>query len=120
MKIKFISISDGQTVKFESQVLNYTDNSYEIIDKSLEDTNLCINILENKISFKRYGKTNMSISYILNEKSNGTYENDMGLFFNFDVFTKKLMISKEKIIIHYDFYIDNIFQGEFKIYILIN
>ncbi|MGM9971642.1 MAG: DUF1934 family protein [Anaeroplasmataceae bacterium] len=121
MKIKFYSITEGQTVKFNTETIQEIEGIYIFKDESLENTTLHIEKLNNnKLLFKRYGDTNMEVIYSKNEKTNGIYNNSMGLEFEFYVYTNDMYIMNEKIFVDYDLYLDNIFQGNFKIYVLIN
>lgn len=120
MKIKFYSISDGQTIKYETDAIDYNEDMYLFLDKSLPNTTLYLEKLNNdSLLFKRYGDTQMEIVFSKHNKSMGTYKNSMGLDFEFEAYTNDLIIYKDKISIDYEFYFDNIHQGNFKIYILI-
>ncbi len=119
MKAHFRSLDSDNKIDFVSDA-RYEDNKYIFKDKSLENTNLSIEIIENtKLRLKRFGQTNMEITFILGQKTKGTYNNDMGLFFDFEVFSHNLTIKEKNIYFKYDYYMDDIIQSTHKIWIII-
>lgn len=119
MKAHFYSISNDDTIKFISD-LKKDNNTYMFLDKSLENTHILLSI-NNKDSLllKRIGDTTMNMDFQLGKKTKGNYKNNMGLEFDFLIFTKKIFISEEKINIEYDFIFDGVINNSYKIYVLI-
>lgn len=106
----------------ESYIVEATldDFTYSFLDKSSENTKIDLTKVSSKeIKFLRRGDVFTSIDFILNHKTKGIYKNNLGLEFEFDVLTNRLMIENNKILIEYDYFYESDLLSKFKIILLI-
>lgn len=117
MKAHFYSISKNSNVKYISD-LKIDNNTYSFKDSDNTFINLSI-LNNNHIIINRFGSISMDMVFKTLEKTKSFYKNDMGLEFDLEIFTKDISISKDKIVIEYDLYLDNILNDSYKIFVLI-
>lgn len=118
MKLTFHSIDDeNNKIIYKS---DYVKNNNTIIfdDKSVENTKVYLEINNDNIIFERKGNINMKINLTLNKKTEGYYQNDIGLDFKFYIVTNKIENNKNKITIEYSMYLDEDLMSTHKIWIL--
>lgn len=116
MKAHFYSISKDYKQKYISD-LKIEGSKY--IFNDTKDTKTIFDIINtSNISIKRSGDTKMDMVCSLLKTTKGTYENEL-ISFNFEVYTKNIEISDDKISIEYDLYIDAELNNQYKIYLLI-
>lgn len=119
MKVHFYSISKDLKVDFISD-LTVDGLQYYFMDQSLEDTMVRIEIVnENEISLTRTGQTSMLAIFRKSQRTRCHYENKMGLQFDFEVLCQEIKIEKNKIFWSYDYFIDEIYQDTYKIWLII-
>jgi len=119
MKLTFYSVDKfNEKVIFNVDYENPTTSSFEFIDKSIKNTKILLNIIDNEsVKFTRIGDINMDLLLILGKETNAYYKNNIGLEFEFTVYTKYISISNNKIEIEYDINVmDN--KNTFKITIM--
>lgn len=119
MKLTFYSVDKfNEKVIFNVDYEKPTTSSFEFIDKSIKNTKILLNIIDNEfIKFTRIGDINMDLLLILGKETNAYYKNNIGLEFEFTVYTKYISISNNKIEIEYDINVmDN--KNTFKITIM--
>lgn len=117
MKIKFYSFIDKQKTSIETDLIKEND-WYKFYDKDNEGF-IYYKIENSTLRFKRCGLANMNLLFDLNNDTVAHYENKLGLSFDMLIKTKRLSISKEKIIIDYDYYLDGTFQSNVKLYLIV-
>ena len=118
MMLTFHSIDDeNNKIIFKSE---YKKNNNIIIfeDKSVENTMIFLTINEDNIIFERKGNINMKLILHKNIKTQGYYQNELGLDFKFNIITSKLEYNKNKINIGYSMYLDEDLISTHKIWIL--
>lgn len=102
MQVTFSSMDDQMNrVQFSSN-LEQLDNHYWFEDKSIPNTMIHLWIEENLIHLKRTGQTVMDMLFDPTEETLGSYQNDLGLAFEFIIHCTNLTISSKQIIIHYE------------------
>ena len=116
MFVQFYSFIDGQKVLIEGQAIN-KDGFIGLYDKENEGY-IYFKINNNTCHFKRTGVSNMDLVFDLSKNTVGHYHNNLGLDFNIIVKTKRLELSNQKIIIEYDYYLDNEYQQTVKLYLI--
>ena len=105
MKIHFYSIQDGESIDFISDA-SFFNNTYIFQDKTADNiTAKCKLCSDNKIEFVREGFVSTFIVFELGKRTKAKYKDEMGLAFDFMVYTKRLEITEKKISIEYDYYI---------------
>lgn len=117
MKIKFYSFIDKQKTSIETDLIKESD-WYKFYDKDNEGF-IYYKIENSTLRFKRCGLANMNLLFDLNNNTVAHYENKLGVSFDMLIKTKRLSISKEKIIIDYDYYLDGTFQSNVKLYLIV-
>src|SRR5574344_1464710 len=100
MRVSFHSIIDNNKVYFQSNV-DKIDNQYVFIDKTLNDTKMIFEIKESDLIIRREGSTHMQMLLKENEKTKGSYQNELGLAFDFEVICTSLEITKNRINVEY-------------------
>lgn len=120
MKLKFQSSNnDTDLVEFEAQYIS-ENNKIIFDDLSIENTKIIIDILDEfNVNFKRVGNINMDILFSLNNDKIASYSNNLGVSFDFNVFTNKLVIKNDQIIVEYESNIMD-FKQKHKIFIDLN
>lgn len=120
MKLKFQSSNnDADLVEFETQYIS-ENNKIIFDDLSIENTKIIIDILDEfNVNFKRVGNINMDILFSLNNDKIASYSNNLGVSFDFNVFTNKLVIKNDQIIVEYESNIMD-FKQKHKIFIDLN
>lgn len=120
MKLKFQSSNnDADLVEFEAQYIS-ENNKIIFDDLSIENTKIIIDILDEfNVNFKRVGNINMDILFSLNNDKIASYSNNLGVSFDFNVFTNKLVIKNDQIIVEYESNIMD-FKQKHKIFIDLN
>ena len=120
MKLKFQSSNnDADLVEFEAQYIS-ENNKIIFDDLSIENTKIIIDILDEfNVNFKRVGNINMEILFSLNNDKIASYSNNLGVSFDFNVFTNKLVIKNDQIIVEYESNIMD-FKQKHKIFIDLN
>lgn len=119
MIVTFHSLdNDNNKIYFKSEA-QIIDDYIVFDDKSIENTKIYLKYNSSSVIFKRVGNTNMSIEYIQDKITTGTYKNELGLEFNFSVDTTSFSIEKDKIIIEYNMYIEKDYISSHKIWILL-
>lgn len=118
MKIHFYSIAKHSKVDYITEA-TYSDNTYYFKDESLENTMNKLVIKEGNVILQRSGDTTGVLSFELGKNTHATYSNNLGLKFDFVIYTKHLELSSKKIAIAYDFYLDGKYEDTIKIYLLI-
>ena len=87
MKVSFISIDDEKNkINFTSDVL-YIDNIYRFNDGSTQNTTIELEIIGECVRLTRTGDINMYMLFDLNNITCGSYENNEGLEFDFEIKT---------------------------------
>ncbi len=117
MKIKFYSFIDKQKTSIETDLIKESD-WFKFYDKDNEGF-IYYKKESSTLRFKRCGLANMNLLFDLNNNTVAHYENKLGLSFDMLIKTKRLSISKEKIIIDYDYYLDGTFQSNVKLYLIV-
>lgn len=117
MKIKFHSFIDKQRTSIETDLIKESD-WFKFYDKENEGF-IYYKIEGSTLRFKRSGISNMNLLFDLNNNTVAHYENKLGLSFDMLIKTKRLSISKEKVIIDYDYYLDGTFQSNVKLYLIV-
>lgn len=120
MKLKFQSSNnDADLVEFEAQYIS-ENNKIIFDDLSIENTKIIIDILDEfNVNFKRVGNINMDILFSLNNDKIASYSNNLGVSFDFNVFTNRLVIKNDQIIVEYESNIMD-FKQKHKIFIDLN
>lgn len=120
MKLKFQSSNnDADLVEFEAQYIS-ENNKIIFDDLSIENTKIIIDILDEfNVNFKRVGNINMDILFSLNNDKIASYSNNLGVSFDFNVFTNELVIKNDQIIVEYESNIMD-FKQKHKIFIDLN
>lgn len=118
MQVTFHSIDNENNKIFFKSLASKNDNIISFEDKSTMNTTIFLEIKDLSIIFIRKGSINMNIELILNNRTPAKYKNEMGLEFDFEVFTNKLIIEKNKITIEYIMFLDNEEISSHKIWIL--
>lgn len=120
MKLKFQSSNnDADLVEFEAQYIS-ENNKIIFDDLSIENTKIIIDILDEfNVNFKRVGNINMDILFSLNNDKIASYSNNLGVSFDFNVFTNKLVVKNDQIIVEYESNIMD-YKQKHKIFIDLN
>lgn len=106
MIVSFLSFDqENHKIAFQSDV-EYNNNQYCFVDKSMEETILTLSRQENGLFLERSGSCTMKMQFILNETTKGYYRNKEGLEFDFTIQTTNLIIEKNKIRLTYHMFLD--------------
>lgn len=120
MKVSFISIDEEKNkVNFSAEV-EKVDNIYKFKDGSCENTFIELEVLGQCIRLTRTGDINMYMLFDLNNITSGSYENNEGLEFDFEVKTTKIEVSKSKIRIDYSMIMEKETLSSHKLSLLFN
>ena len=117
MELVFYSLdNDNNKVFFRA---NYEKINNQIVfpDKATENTMIYLTINEDSLIFERKGNTSMTMTLKENIETFGHYESSAGLFFDFSIVTKKLMVLEKRIEIEYTLFILGDVIGTHKIWI---
>ncbi len=117
MYIKFYSFIDGQKGFLEGQAIR--KNDFIGLEDKENEGYIFFCVKNHTCHFIRSGIANMELEFDLNKNTVGHYFNNLGLDFNFLVKTKRLEIKEEKIIIEYEYYINNELEQTVKLYLIL-
>ncbi len=102
MKVVFSSLDDQMNrINFTSEV-QQLGNQYLFEDKSLQNTTIQLRVEDDCVHLKRSGQTVMDILFDPTEETLGSYQNEMGLAFEFVIHCTKLSITPKRIMIRYE------------------
>ncbi len=118
MKVHFYSIARDSKVDYITEA-EAVENVYLFKDESLENTFNKLIVYSDYISLIRNGQTEGEFHFKLGKRTKASYKNQLGLMFDFLVYTKRLEVTPKKIIIEYDFFIDGEYQDTIKIYLIL-
>lgn len=118
MKIHFYSIAKDSKIDYITEA-SVEGNTYIFSDKALENTVNMLTINDGFIELTRKGDVCSSMRFKLGRRTMASYSNNLGLAFDFVVYTRRLEVTNSKITIEYDFFIDSSYQDTVKIYVLL-
>ena len=120
MKVSFISIDDeNNRINFSTDV-QVDGNKYSFIDKTTSNTNIEIEVIGENVRLTRTGDVTMYMLYDIKNITSGSYENNEGLEFNFEIKTTKLEVSKSRIRIDYSMLMEKEVLSSHKLSLLFN
>ena len=120
MKVSFISIDDEKNKISFNSLVEKENNILKFKDESCENTFIEIELLDKCLRLTRTGSINMYMLFDLNNITAGSYENNEGLEFDFEIKTTKLEVSNSKIRIDYSMIIEKETLTSHKISLLFN
>ena len=102
MVVSFLSFDNEKNkISFQAEA-KQTEHTLEFEDKSTSNTQMRITVHKNSLIVERIGSINMYLHFCLDKSTLGTYKNQEGLEFSFEVHTKTLTIEKNKFKVSYD------------------
>jgi uncharacterized beta-barrel protein YwiB (DUF1934 family) len=101
MELVFYSLDNDNNKVFFRAEYKIIDNQIIFQDKATENTMIYLTINEDSLIFERKGNTSMTMTLMENIETFGHYESSAGLFFDFRIITKKLMVLDKRIEIEY-------------------
>ena len=117
MELVFYSLDNDNNKVFFRADYERKNNQIVFVDKSIENTMIYLTINGNSLIFERKGNTSMTMTLMENIETFGHYESSTGLFFDFSIITKKLMVLDKRIEIEYTLSILGDVIGTHKIWI---
>lgn len=120
MKVSFLSLDDSNNkVNFTTEVVS-RDNLYMFNDLSTTNTQIEIEVLDDSLRLIRTGDITMNMLFDLHNQTRGSYKNNEGLEFVFEVLTTRLEITSNKIRIDYEMIMEKETLSKHKISLLFN
>lgn len=116
MYLNFKSI-DGLNNEINYQAEYKKENNKYIFNDQVDDNTIIILEIDNIITFKRIGNTNMLLILDINNITNGFYSNIKGLEFNFSCKTNYISFNNDELFVDYELFIDNELINTQKIWI---
>ena len=117
MELVFYSLDNDNNKVFFRADYERKNNQIVFVDKSIENTMIYLTINGNSLIFERKGNTSMTMVLEEMKTTSGHYESSAGLFFDFSIITKKLMVLDKRIEIEYTLSILGDVIGTHKIWI---
>ena len=99
MKISFLSIDNEKNRIFFSSEAVKSNDELAFVDGTTPNTTIHLITIDNKLKLIRDGSVKMEMIFIDKEKTKGTYRNEMGLEFEFDIFCHELIIEEQRYVI---------------------
>ncbi|MGL4949572.1 MAG: DUF1934 family protein [Anaeroplasmataceae bacterium] len=118
MKSTFISICDGESTKFDTN-LKIVENKYIFKDNSQENVFTTITIGVESIIIERTGTINSIMNLRKKIKSKSIYDDKKGLYFEYETILIDFKISNTGLFINYNIHLDEDQSANYKLYLLI-